>query len=261
MSRIAIADFLKKCIVYADNSIQRKRERDDSPEIIEQWQTYRDYTQYALEELEKGDLDHWLERTEMSAENEIDIEELDHTSRAAWLAGILSPRPLALITTRNEMRENIAPISSLAVVSNSPPLIVMSLSKNRENKPRDTYNNLLENGKCELQFLRATPIAAKDIDLAGTQIDNSEWSLLDCDGPVHPMAVAILKCHLVEDRELPEGAVARLITLRVDSMITPTYYPPDKGLDILCQHGIDRITPAPNDWGHLATLHRDLDKP
>ncbi len=261
MSRVAITKFLKKCIEYADDSIERKRKRGDNEDIISQWQIYRDYTQYSLEEIEKGDLDHWLYTDEHSAQNEMDLGELDHLSRSAWLAGIISPRPLALVSTRGNGIENIAPISSITVVSNTPPLIVMSLSKYRDGKPRDTYTNIITNHKCELQFLRANEAAAKDIDIAGSNCENSEWELIGVEGPVHPMAVAVLKCTLVEDRELPEGAVSRLLTLRVDSMLTPSYHPPNEGLEILCQHGLDRLTPAPNDWGYEATFHRSSDRP
>mgnify|MGYP003330638344 CR=1 FL=1 len=52
-----------------------------------------------------------------------------------------------MISTRNGERENIAPITSVSVVSNSPPLVTMSLSQNRDGKKRDTYLNLKENGE------------------------------------------------------------------------------------------------------------------
>ena len=80
--------------------------------------------------------------------------------------------------------------------------------------------------------------------------------MLDSEGPGHPLAVVILRCRLVEDNPLPEGAVARLLTLRVESMVVPSYLPPEEGLSLLCQHGMDRLTPSPIDWEHIATHHR-----
>ena len=256
MNKIAITDFLKRCIKYADASIKRKEERGDDSTVISEWHAYRNYTQYALEELEKGDLDHWLTRDYSTAVNEIQIDELDHPERAKWLAASVSPRPLGLISTRNNERENVAPMTSLAVVSNTPPLIVMSLSQDRNGKLRDTYLNLKENGECEIQLLAPTIEAAKDIDIVSAPTQDSEWSLIDSNGPIHEMAVIVLKCKLVEDNALPEGAVARLVTLRVNSIITPEYLPPEEGFSILCQHGLDRLTPSPIDWGHIATHHR-----
>ena len=256
MSKKSVCDFLRKCLEYADASIQRKEARGDDSNIISEWHAYRNYTQYALEEVEKGDLDHWFERSFSKAEMELDVEELDHPTRAKWLAAAASPRPLALVSTRNKDRENIAPITSVSVVSNSPPLVVMSLSQNREGRQRDTYLNLIENKECELQFLAPTRAAAEEADLAGKPVEGSEWDMLDSEGPVHPLAVVILRCRLVEDRPLPEGAVARLLTLRVESMVVPSYLPPEDGLSLLCQHGMDRLTPSPIDWEHIATHHR-----
>ena len=256
VNKIAIADFLRRCIAYADSSIKRKEERGDDSKIIDEWHAYRNYTQYALEELEKGDLDHWLVRDFSKAINEINIDDLDHAMRSKWLSSSVSPRPLALVSTRNNSRENVAPMTSLSVVSNTPPLIVMSLSQDRNGKHRDSYLNLVENGICEIQLLAPTLQAAKDVDIVSTPTEDSEWGLIESDGPIHDLAVIVLRCKLVEDRALPEGAVARLVTLRVESIITPEYLPPEEGFSILCQHGMDRLTPSPIDWGHLATHHR-----
>ena len=248
--------FLKKCIEYADASVVRKEDRGDEAELISKWNTYRNFTQHALDEIGKGDLDDWFSRPEPNAEIEIQMDDLEHAIRGEWLSVAASPRPLALVSTRNEERENLAPITSIAVVSNTPPLIVMSLSQNRDGKKRDTYMNLKENGVCELQFLAASEKSAKDADLAGKPIEGSEWDLLDSEGPIHPLAVVVMKCRLVEDNPLPEGAVARLLVLRVESMLVPSDLPPEDGLSVLCQHGMDRLTPSPEDWGHIATYHR-----
>ena len=75
------------------------------------------------------------------------------------------------------------------------------------------------------------------------------------EGPVHPLAVVVLHCTLLEDRALPDGAVARLVTLRVEKAIVPSDVSPEEGLSILCQHGLDRLTPSPQDWGFEATKH------
>lgn len=256
MSKTVVTNFLRRCIKYADDSISRKMERGDDKEIIAEWNAYRNYTQYALEEIEKGDLDHWFSRDSVSAEMEIDMSELDHPSRANWLSAAVSPRPLALVSTRDNDRENVAPITSISVVSNSPPLVVMSLSQSRDGRQRDTYLNLKQNPICELQFLSPSLESAKDADLTGKATEGSEWELLESDGPIHPLAAVVMKCRLVEDNALPEGAVARLLTLRVESMIVPSYLPPEEGLSLLCQHGMDRLTPSPIDWGYIATHHR-----
>ena len=78
MSKKSVCEFLRRCIEYADSSMKRKEERGDDSEIIAEWKAYRNYTQYALEEIEKGDLDHWFERKSPTADMELDMEELDH---------------------------------------------------------------------------------------------------------------------------------------------------------------------------------------
>jgi flavin reductase (DIM6/NTAB) family NADH-FMN oxidoreductase RutF len=257
MSKKAIIDFLQKCVVYSDESILRKIERGDSEEIIQQWQTYRDFTNYSIDELNQGKLDDWFQTELKFATDTIDLTELDHSERAKWLSAILSPRPLALVLTNStEGKMNLAPITSLAVVSNSPSLIVMSLSQNREGQHRDTYQNMIITKKCQLQFLNPTLESAIDADICGTPTEKSEWELIGKQGPIHPLAIATLSCTLLEDNPLPDGAVARLLTLRVDEITIPAGTTSHQAFSVLCQHGIDTLTPSPNDWTYVATLHR-----
>ncbi len=56
----AVADFLRRCIEYADETIAKKTQSADDPEGLEKWLAYRDYTDYALKEVEAGDLNHWF---------------------------------------------------------------------------------------------------------------------------------------------------------------------------------------------------------
>ena len=59
--RKLIGDFLKRCVVYANESIQRKKERGGDESEIAKWIAYWDFTEHAVEEVESGDLDEWLE--------------------------------------------------------------------------------------------------------------------------------------------------------------------------------------------------------
>ena len=53
--------FLRRCVTYADASIERKKQRGEDEGIIAQWQAYRDFTEHAADEVASGDLDTWLE--------------------------------------------------------------------------------------------------------------------------------------------------------------------------------------------------------
>ncbi|MBT4059140.1 MAG: hypothetical protein HOE69_02385 [Euryarchaeota archaeon] len=56
----AVADFLSRCITYSEETIARKTDSGDDPEGLAKWIAYRDYTEYALDEVVKGHLDHWF---------------------------------------------------------------------------------------------------------------------------------------------------------------------------------------------------------
>tara|TARA_B100001750_G_C15508216_1_gene601859 strand:+ start:1558 stop:1752 length:195 start_codon:yes stop_codon:yes gene_type:complete len=55
-----VKDFLIRCIEYADETIARKTESDDDPEGLAKWIAYREYTEYAVKEIDGGDLNHWF---------------------------------------------------------------------------------------------------------------------------------------------------------------------------------------------------------
>ena len=48
-----VADFLSKCIDYANASIARKQERGEQ-ELIPAWQTYIEFAQHAIDEINTG---------------------------------------------------------------------------------------------------------------------------------------------------------------------------------------------------------------
>ena len=100
-----VISFLKKCIEYADASIERKQKRGDL-EDISKWEAYRDYTAHAVMEVENGELDRWFpNQHEMLGEEQfttVDLASLSHQTRSAWLTNLVSPRPLALIGTSSQ---------------------------------------------------------------------------------------------------------------------------------------------------------------
>ena len=53
--------FLRRCVRYANDSIDRKKERGEDEEEISKWSAYRDFTDHAIMEVSRGDLDSWLE--------------------------------------------------------------------------------------------------------------------------------------------------------------------------------------------------------
>ena len=59
--RELVANFLRRCVTYANDSIDRKEGRGEGPDEISRWAAYRDFTEHAVMEVVSGDLDSWLE--------------------------------------------------------------------------------------------------------------------------------------------------------------------------------------------------------
>ena len=236
-SKQNVIDFLNRCVVYADDSIIRKKKRGENKDEILRWQAYRDFTAYASEEVSSGDLDDWFENNEDTEKTSlkegaeyIELNDLEHHERRRWLSAIISPTPLILVSTiSSEGVPNLAPMSSISVISNSPPLIGMSLSKNRDGRPRDTLLNLKETGRATLAILPSNADSAKIIEQTAAPLprNQSEWKEIDAatsnsNQPSAPNpAIAALETTLIECHQLPLGAVAEWVILKVESIIIP----------------------------------------
>ena len=116
MSKEAVCDFLRRCVLYADASINRKKNREEDATEIQKWAAYRDFTAYSLSEVERGELDDWFE-TDGEAERKrttflgepmdqdarnVDVDSLEHSERSAWLSALVAPRPVLLLSTISE---------------------------------------------------------------------------------------------------------------------------------------------------------------
>ena len=271
--REIVSRFLRRCVTYADASIERKKSRGDDEKDISNWEIYRQFTSLSASEVESGELDTWLEDGDYESEPDnyytLDDEhinskfsELSHDERRDWLASLMMPRPVSLIgTVSSEGIQNLAPMSSIGVVSNTPPLITVSLSKSRVGKERDTLVNLRNSGigsSCMVFILPADLDSAKDIQLSSAKlpIDESEWEIINGnmvsgdDLPLLSSALAAMKCTLVEIHPLPENSSASLVILRVDSVVTSTEINPSNMPQKLMQIDYNKLGPSSskNDW-------------
>ena len=52
--RDLVEKFLRRCVIYANESIRRKRKRGEDEETIAKWTVYRDFTEHAVEEVAPG---------------------------------------------------------------------------------------------------------------------------------------------------------------------------------------------------------------
>jgi len=271
--REVVSRFLRRCVTYADASIERKKSRGGDEKDILNWENYRQFTSFSASEVESGELDTWLEDgkyesepdTNLSLDGETkvsNLSELSHQQRRNWLASLMMPRPVSLIgTVSSEGIQNLAPMSSIGVVSNTPPLMTVSLSKSRNGQERDTLVNLRNSGigsPCMVFILPADLDSAKNIQTTSTKlpIDESEWELVSGnmlssdDLPILSSAMAALQCKLVEIHPLPESSSASLAILRVESIMTSTKINSSNMPQKLMQIDFNKLGPSSskNDW-------------
>ena len=289
MTKDAVCDFLRRCVQYADESIERKRERDEDIAEIERWSAYRDFTAYALSEVERGELDDWFEGDGESGQKRETLlgqpmgdgvrndsmDALDHPERAAWLSALISPRPVVLLSTISEQGvENLCPVPSVSLLANTPPLLGVSLSQDRSGRPRDTLVNLRSGSKISAMILPGTWDAARLVNETAVPLppEKSEWKSLDESvqspnefPPYHPLSAAVLECEVVELHPLPD-AVATLAILRVQNILRPNIesqkqMPSEAETwgPLLAQFGLDRLTSGPDGaaWSFEVRSHRD----
>ena len=232
----SIIKFLDRCVAYANNSIERKRQRGENETEIKRWEAYRDFTAYASDEVSRGDLDDWFDGNQKKFDlnsdiNSLEVDKMNHQERARWLSAIISPRPLILVSTiSKDGVPNLAPMSSISVVSNTPPLLGMSLSTNREGRPRDTLLNLKETGKATLAILPVNSKSFEMVNMTRKPIprNESEWGEINGLGDITKMATApkdaivAIETTFLECYKLPMDAVAEWVVLKVDSIIKPS---------------------------------------
>lgn len=262
--KAVIVNYLRKCNTYAEASIQRKEKRGELDEVSA-WKSYIAFNDHAIEELGNGKLDAWFTPAPtqtMSNAYRMVADEIDHPVRAGWLSGLLSPRPLIVASTQDsEGNLNLAPYTSVMAVSTGPPLLIASFSCNRKGVYRDTLHNLRSTKRAILHLMPANLAMVKAVDETAAPLpaSESEWNMAgfthhDADPLLINEAVAAIEVEYLEDRALPD-AVARLAVLRVKALWTTTDKLPAEGLDVLCQHGHDRLTPAPAQWGEKVAKH------
>lgn len=253
-----VISFLKNCIEYAEASIERKKGRGELDDIPK-WEAYRDYTAHALMEVQAGELDRWFENQSKPLNNNnlatVELDTLSHQARASLLTNLASPRPLALVSTSSqEGVRNIAPYTSLSVVTNTPPMAVVSLSANRNDRLRDTLLNLRQTKKAVLNFLPASDAAGLMVQQTAQPLDRdqSEWDEFELDGlEVDPLvlknAAFAIVGQMVDEMDLPDSNT-KLVVLKLDQILVPEEYDTNQPSHILCQHGLNRLMSTPSAW-------------
>ena len=112
------------------------------------------------------------------------LAELSPPERYKLLGGLVVPRPIALVTTRDrDGRANAAPFSFFNVVAEEPPLIVLGLGVNARGGAKDTTNNIRDSGEFVVNLVdeplaEAMNLCAIDLPPEVSELDLADLELL-----------------------------------------------------------------------------------
>jgi len=137
------------------------------------------------------------------------------------LAGLVVPRPIALVTTMdNEGRTNAAPFSFFNVMGTEPPMAVIAPSNRDDGTPKDTAANLILNGECVIHLCDEA-VAAKMVECARvlppgvTEISRAGFTTRKAERVKPPILVecpVALECRLLDIRTYGEN---RLVVVEI----------------------------------------------
>lgn len=173
---------------------------------------------------------------------EIDVETTPVPEVYQALIGIVTPRPIAWVTTIDaEGRVNLAPFSFFNVFSANPATVVFSPTLRRDGSKKDTLLNVEATGEFVLNT--AVESLAEQINLSSKEIPHDE-SEVDLTGltlrpsiRVKPPRLAetptAIECKVVQIVPLGEGPIAgnlvigRVVHIHIDDAILNAQGRPD----------------------------------
>jgi flavin reductase (DIM6/NTAB) family NADH-FMN oxidoreductase RutF len=115
---------------------------------------------------------------------QFDLAALPSRDRYKLLAGLVVPRPIALVTTRSEDgRDNAAPYSFFNLFAEEPPIVVLGIGVAASGGAKDTTNNIRDTGEFVVNMVdeptaEAMNLCAVDFPPEVSEIDVAELELL-----------------------------------------------------------------------------------
>jgi flavin reductase (DIM6/NTAB) family NADH-FMN oxidoreductase RutF len=113
-----------------------------------------------------------------------DFREHGPAERYKLLGGLVVPRPIALVTTRDpDGRDNAAPFSFFNVLAEEPPLVVLGLGISPTGAAKDTTNNIRDGGEFVVNLVdepiaEAMNLCAIDLPAEVSEVDLAGFTLL-----------------------------------------------------------------------------------
>jgi flavin reductase (DIM6/NTAB) family NADH-FMN oxidoreductase RutF len=116
------------------------------------------------------------------------FDDLPARDRYRLLTALVTPRPIALVTTRSPSGiDNAAPISFFQVLAEEPPVVALSFNLRSDGTLKDTPRNIAETGEFVVNLVdetlvRAMTVCAAEFPPAESEIPAAGLTLRPCTG-------------------------------------------------------------------------------
>lgn len=133
----------------------------------------------------------------------IDIKNLESDEKRDLLAQAIVPRPIAWVVSKNDTNSfTLAPFSYFNIVSDEPPMVMLSIGRNKDGSKKETWQNL----EREKNFVIHIP-SQSDIDYLIKSFGNYEFNEIN----VYDFDLRVT--NLFEDPSAPGLSTTRLAFL------------------------------------------------
>lgn len=139
----------------------------------------------------------------------------------SFFSGVLTPRPIAWITSKNENGSiNLAPYSFFSGVNTRPPIIMVSIGNHQGDK-KHTSENILREKECVIHITNETQLnvlnqSAKKFDKGISEVSELKLETTESHHIKTPRlseVIAAFECELYEHHVLPGNDVFYLSVL------------------------------------------------
>ncbi len=113
---------------------------------------------------------------------QLDPNELSTRSLYAWMVRLITPRPIAWVSTLSvDGIANLAPFSFFNGVGANPPTVVFCPANKRDGTPKDTLENIRRSGQFVVNVVTEPVAEAMNLTAAALdpQIDEFEFAAVD----------------------------------------------------------------------------------
>ena len=153
----------------------------------------------------------------------IDFENLSELNKYKYMSNSIFPRPIAWISTQDEV-VNLAPFSYFTPISSEPPLVIVSVATKEDRSQKDTFANIIKTKKCVINLAHADLLgdlinSAKDLPKTQSECEvfGIEMSyIVDGFAPMVKNAKCALFCELYDVLEI--NGTYRPLILQIKSL-------------------------------------------